>query len=84
VLGKVRAKQDQHGDPPDQRISVLPMLMHGDAAFADRAWWRNASACPTERLPHRRLAAFIVNNQIGFTTYPRIRVPRPIRPMWRR
>src|ERR1700735_3669117 len=34
VLGKVRAKQDQHGDPPDQRISVLPLLMHGDAAFA--------------------------------------------------
>src|SRR5256884_3813788 len=34
VLGKLRAKQDQHGDPPDQRISVLPMLMHGDAAFA--------------------------------------------------
>src|SRR6188474_274541 len=34
VLGKVRAKQDQHGDPPDMRISVLPMLMHGDAAFA--------------------------------------------------
>ncbi|MEA2822064.1 MAG: 2-oxoglutarate dehydrogenase component, partial [Bradyrhizobium sp.] len=25
VLGKVRAKQDQHGDPPDQRISVLPL-----------------------------------------------------------
>src|SRR6188472_3543584 len=34
VLGKVRAKQDQHGDPPDMRISVLPLLMHGDAAFA--------------------------------------------------
>jgi len=31
VLGKVRAKQDQHGDPPDMRISVLPLLMHGDA-----------------------------------------------------
>src|SRR5258707_4824494 len=34
VLGKVCAKQDQHGDPPDMRISVLPLLMHGDAAFA--------------------------------------------------
>src|SRR6201986_857955 len=31
VLGKVRAKQDQHGDPPDMRISVMPLLMHGDA-----------------------------------------------------
>jgi len=28
------AKQDQHGDPPDQRISVLPLLMHGECAFA--------------------------------------------------
>src|SRR6202012_5247126 len=25
VMGKVRAKQDQHGDPPDMRISVLPL-----------------------------------------------------------
>src|SRR5450432_2851594 len=42
VLGKVRAKQDQHGDPPDQRISVLPLLMHGDAAFAGQGEGRVA------------------------------------------
>src|SRR5262249_41203628 len=41
VLGKVRAKQDQHADQPrgeivplDQRARVLPLLLHGDAAFA--------------------------------------------------
>ena len=33
VLGKVRAKQDQFGDQTD-RASVLPILLHGDAAFA--------------------------------------------------
>src|SRR5262249_53758195 len=33
VLGKVRAKQDQNGDTLD-RSTVLPLLIHGDAAFA--------------------------------------------------
>ena len=32
VLGKVRAKQDQIGDT--RRVEVLPLLLHGDAAFA--------------------------------------------------
>ena len=32
VLGKARAKQDQRGDK--ERTSVLPLLIHGDAAFA--------------------------------------------------
>ena len=32
VLGKARAKQDQLGDR--ERTSVLPLLIHGDAAFA--------------------------------------------------
>src|ERR1700742_5141237 len=33
VLGKVRAKQDQRKDKVD-RAEVLPLLIHGDAAFA--------------------------------------------------
>ncbi len=32
VLGKVRAKQDQQND--HDRTAVLPILLHGDAAFA--------------------------------------------------
>ncbi len=40
VLGKVRAKQDQLNDVAE-RVAVLPILLHGDAAFAARAWWRN-------------------------------------------
>ncbi|MBN9281682.1 MAG: 2-oxoglutarate dehydrogenase E1 component, partial [Hyphomicrobium denitrificans] len=34
VLGKVRAKQDQQGCSGGDRTPVLPLLIHGDAAFA--------------------------------------------------
>src|SRR5207245_5630312 len=33
VLGKVRAKQDQHGATPEDRRMVMPLLISGDAAF---------------------------------------------------
>jgi len=72
VLGKVRAKQDQHGDPPDMRNSVLPLLMHGDAAFAGQGVV--AECFGLSDLKGYRTGGsihFIVNNQIGFTTYPR-------------
>src|ERR1700737_3060961 len=72
VMGKVRAKQDQHGDPPDQRTSVLPLLMHGDAAFAGQGVV--AECFGLSDLKGYRTGGslhFIVNNQIGFTTYPR-------------
>lgn len=72
VLGKVRAKQDQHGDPPEQRISVMPLLIHGDAAFAGQGVI--AECFGLSELKGYRTGGslhFIVNNQIGFTTYPR-------------
>ncbi len=72
VLGKVRAKQDQHRDPPDMRISVLPLLLHGDAAFAGQGVV--AECFGLSDLKGYRTGGslhFIVNNQIGFTTYPR-------------
>src|SRR6201981_3978598 len=72
VMGKVRAKQDQHGDPPDMRISVMPLLMHGDAAFAGQGVV--AECFSLSDLKGYRTGGsvhFIGNNQIGFTTYPR-------------
>ncbi|RTL54097.1 MAG: 2-oxoglutarate dehydrogenase E1 component [Bradyrhizobiaceae bacterium] len=72
VLGKARAKQDQNGDASDDRISVLPLLMHGDAAFAGQGVVAECFAL-SDLKGYRTGGSlhFIVNNQIGFTTYPR-------------
>ncbi|MCK9913603.1 2-oxoglutarate dehydrogenase E1 component [Microbacteriaceae bacterium K1510] len=72
TLGKVRAKQDQHHCPADDRTAVLPLLMHGDAAFAGQGVV--AECFGLSGLKGYRTGGsihFIVNNQIGFTTYPR-------------
>ena len=72
VLGKVRAKQDQHGATPEDRTMVMPLLMHGDAAFAGQGVV--AECFGLSGLKGYRTGGsvhFIVNNQIGFTTYPR-------------
>ena len=71
VLGKARAKQDQRGDLTE-RSSILPLLIHGDAAFAGQGVV--AECFGLSGLKGHRTGGsihFIVNNQIGFTTYPR-------------
>jgi 2-oxoglutarate dehydrogenase E1 component len=70
VLGKVRAKQDQMGDR--ERREVLPLLLHGDAAFAGQGVVAECFGLSGLR-GHRTGGSlhFIVNNQIGFTTAPR-------------
>jgi 2-oxoglutarate dehydrogenase E1 component len=70
VLGKVRAKQDQRKD--DERKEVLPLLLHGDAAFAGQGVVAECLGLSGLR-GHRTGGSihFIVNNQIGFTTAPR-------------
>ncbi len=72
VLGKVRAKQDQHNCPPDDRRPVLPLLIHGDAAFAGQGVVAECFGLSGLR-GHRTGGSihFIINNQIGFTTNPR-------------
>ncbi len=72
VLGKVRAKQDQHKDAPESRTSVIPLLIHGDAAFAGQGVV--AECLGLSGLKGHRTGGsihFIVNNQVGFTTNPR-------------
>src|SRR5262245_16115409 len=69
VLGKARAKQDQRQDK--ERTSVLPLLIHGDAAFAGQGVVAECFGLSGLR-GHRSGGSihFIVNNQIGFTTSP--------------
>ncbi len=70
VLGKVRAKQDQLHDK--ERSLVLPLLLHGDAAFAGQGVV--AECFGLSGLKGHRTGGslhFIINNQIGFTTAPR-------------
>jgi 2-oxoglutarate dehydrogenase E1 component len=72
VLGKVRAKQDQHGATPEDRTMVMPLLIHGDASFAGQGVVAESFGLSGLR-GHRTGGSlhFIVNNQIGFTTNPR-------------
>ena len=69
VIGKVRAKQDQLGDR--DRTAVMPILLHGDAAFAGQGVVAECFALSGLR-GHRTGGTMhiVVNNQIGFTTAP--------------
>ncbi|WP_372886380.1 2-oxoglutarate dehydrogenase E1 component [Shimia sp.] len=69
VLGKVRAKQDQLGD--SARTQVMPILLHGDAAFAGQGVVAECFALSGLR-GHKTGGTMhiVVNNQIGFTTAP--------------
>ncbi len=69
VMGRVRAKQARLGDAGGER--VVPIVMHGDAAFAGQG-------IVAETLNLADIAGFsvggtvhvVVNNLIGFTTEP--------------
>jgi 2-oxoglutarate dehydrogenase E1 component len=72
VIGKVRAKQYFSGNREEDKLKHMPVLLHGDAAFAGQG-------VVYETMQMARVPDFavggtvhvIVNNQVGFTTDPR-------------
>jgi 2-oxoglutarate dehydrogenase E1 component len=70
VLGKVRAQQVARDDLADHD-EVLPVLLHGDAAFAGQGIvWECLGFSGIRGYNTGGCIHFIVNNQIGFTTSP--------------
>jgi 2-oxoglutarate dehydrogenase E1 component len=70
VLGKVRANQTMRDDLANH-IQVLPILLHGDAAFAGQGIvWECLGFSGIRGYNTGGCIHFIVNNQVGFTTSP--------------
>ena len=70
VQGRVRAKQDRINDS-DRRQRVLPLLIHGESAFAGQgivAEMLNMSELRGYRVGGT--VHLVLNNQVGFTTPP--------------
>jgi len=69
ALGRVRAKQTRRG--AEGKRQTLPILMHGDSAFAGQGIW--AETLNMSYLPGYDVGGtinIIVNNLLGFTTNP--------------
>src|SRR5579871_3235267 len=71
VAGRARAKQARAGSA-DAATKVVPILLHGDAAFAGQGIWAEVlNLADLEAYTVGGTIHLIVNNLLGFTTEPR-------------
>mmetsp|Transcript_39402 Transcript_39402/g.92015 ORF Transcript_39402/g.92015 Transcript_39402/m.92015 type:complete len:933 (+) Transcript_39402:644-3442(+) len=71
VAGKARAKQFYCGNRPEDVRAVVPILLHGDAAFAGQGVvYETMQMAGVEDFDVGGTIHVIVNNQVGFTTNP--------------
>jgi len=72
VAGKARAKQYYCGNRPEDVRAVVPLLLHGDAAFAGQGVvYETMQMAKVDDFDVGGTIHVIVNNQIGFTTNPK-------------
>jgi len=70
AMGRVRAKQTRTGD--SGRKQIVPVIMHGDAAFAGQGITAETlNMAGVEGFTVGGSVNIIVNNLLGFTTIPR-------------
>ena len=70
AIGRTRAKQTRAGD--EGRKGIVPVLMHGDAAFAGQGILAETlNMAGVEGFTVGGAVHIIVNNLLGFTTIPR-------------
>jgi len=71
VEGKARAKQFYAGDRPEDKKKFMPVLLHGDAAFAGQGIvYETLQLAKVQDYSTGGTVHVIVNNQVGFTTDP--------------
>ncbi|RLN71387.1 hypothetical protein BBJ28_00015756, partial [Nothophytophthora sp. Chile5] len=72
VVGKVRAKQFYLGNDDEAEKKVMPLLLHGDAAFSGQGVvYETMHLSGLENYDTGGTVHVVVNNQIGFTTDPK-------------